>query len=114
FSGFHSQSVSDGEITMDTFSLLGQRLDGADLGPIMITLKDPLKARLTPDRSFRGRVSLILTSGSSSSTIDGEISGRLTEGSSGFASLCISAEAKAAMLSLGRGTLSSSISMKAA
>jgi hypothetical protein len=114
FSGFHSQRVLDGKIIMDDLSLLGQRLDGADIGPIIITLKEPLEASLQTDGAFNSRVSLILTSGSNSSTIDGEISGKLEAGSSAFAALCISAQSHLSVLSVSHGRVASHVQIGAA
>ena len=102
-SGFHSQRVVDGQIVIDDLSLLGQRLDGADIGSITLTLKQPLKAKLTSAGAFKGKVSMILTSGSTSSTVVGEIAGKLDKDRAGFASLCFSAAARESILSLAHG-----------
>jgi hypothetical protein len=120
FSGFHSQRVSDGKLIMDQFTVLGQPLGGADLGPVLITLKQPLTARLAEDGSFNRSVPLILTSGSSESEINGTISGRLNLGRAfdpvgfAFASLCFSTENQLADLGFSASTIQSNISIAAA
>src|SRR6266436_6287157 len=72
FSGFHSQRVYEGNLIIDDLSLIGHRLDGLDLGTITISLKEPFEAPLSRKGDFKKPVSLVLTSGSNSSAIDGE------------------------------------------
>lgn len=114
FSGFHTQTVSGDQLTMDNLSLLGQRLSGADLGPVTITLNEPLKAALGADGSFKAQTSLILSSGGSTTTIPGEVIGTYAKNSGKFTSLCVSARADRATFALNQGALQSHITLSAA
>jgi|SwirhirootsSR3_FD_contig_21_30060976_length_697_multi_5_in_0_out_0_1 hypothetical protein len=111
FSGFHTQTVSGDKLTMDNLSLLGQRLSGSDLGPMTITLKEPLTAALAADGSFKAETSLILSSGATTSTIPGEVTGMWAKSSGKFTSLCVSARADRATFALNQGVLSSHVSV---
>lgn len=109
FSGFHSQRVIGGNLVIDDLSLIGYRLDGLDLGTFTISLKEPVEAPLSNKGDFKKAVSLVLTSGSSTSTIDGEISGRLDRANATFATFCVSAAAKTANLTFGTSRVSSEL-----
>lgn len=113
-SGVHSQTVSEGELIMDSLSLLGQRLDGADLGAVTLTLKSPLKAKLSSKGSFESNVDFVLTSGGATSTVSGKVTGRLDASRTSFAQLCVSALADTSEFTVANSRVSSQIAVAAA
>ncbi|MGA7312389.1 MAG: hypothetical protein WBX22_00330 [Silvibacterium sp.] len=114
FSGYHTQRISGDELIMDNISLLGQRLDGADLGALTITLQGPITARLAADGKFRASAPLTLTSGANTTTIEGEVAGSWARQAGRFTSLCVSATAERTVFAAGQGALSTNLKFAAA